>query len=109
MMSVPGQELDLSMPEGREVKGRLGYLWVQAGAQEERSPPTEKRFPEFEIPLEGDSYTCHKLWIEICEMRQIFEGDLIKFYEIFAKIILELQNLYYTLGIYAEGYIVFVF
>ena len=63
-------------------------------AQEERSPPTEKRFPEFEIPLEGDSHTCHKLWIEICEMRQIFKVDLIKFCEIFAKITLELQSLY---------------
>ena len=31
MLEFAGQELDLSMPEGREVKGRLGYLWVQAG------------------------------------------------------------------------------
>ena len=30
-------------------------------------------------------HTCHKLWIEICEMSQIFKGDLIKFCEIFIK------------------------
>ena len=28
------------------------------------------------------SVKCHKLWIEICEIRQIFKGDLIKFCEI---------------------------
>ena len=43
-------------------------------------------------------HTCHKLWTEICEIRQIFKRDLIKFCEIFIKITLELpknsQNLY---------------
>ena len=34
----------------------------------------------------------HKLWTEICEIRQIFKGDLIKFYEIFTKITLELPQ-----------------
>ena len=37
-------------------------------------------------------HTCHKLWIEICEMRQIFKGDLIKLCEIFTKITLELPQ-----------------
>ena len=35
-------------------------------------------------------HTCHKLWTEICEIRQIFKGDLIKFCEI--KIILKLYQ-----------------
>ena len=30
-------------------------------------------------------HTCHKLWTEICEIRQIFKGDLIKFCEILTK------------------------
>ena len=41
-------------------------------------------------------HTCHKLWTEICEMRQIFKGDLIKFCEIFTgimKILWDLKNL----------------
>ena len=37
-------------------------------------------------------HTCHKLWTEICEIRQAFKGDLIKFCEIFAKITLELPQ-----------------
>ena len=38
-------------------------------------------------------HTCHELWTEICEIRQIFMGDFIKFCEIFTKITLELcQN-----------------
>ena len=37
--------------------------------------------------------TCHKLWTEICDIRQIFKGELIKFCEIFPKITLKLfQN-----------------
>ena len=35
---------------------------------------------------------CHKLWTEICEIRQIFKGDLIKFCEIFTKITLKLPK-----------------
>ena len=38
------------------------------------------------------AHTCHKLWTEICEMRQIFMGDLIKLCEIFTKITLELPQ-----------------
>ena len=34
-------------------------------------------------------HTCHKLWTEICEIRQLFKGDLIKFCEIFIKTTLE--------------------
>ena len=34
----------------------------------------------------------YKLRTEICEMRQIFKGDLIKFCEIFTKIALELPQ-----------------
>ena len=34
-------------------------------------------------------HTCHKLWAEICEIRQIFKWDLIKFCEIFTKITLK--------------------
>ena len=30
-------------------------------------------------------HTCHKLWTEICEIRQIFKGDSIKFCETFDK------------------------
>ena len=37
-------------------------------------------------------HICHKLWTEICEIRQIFKGDLIKFCEIFTKITLELPQ-----------------
>ena len=37
-------------------------------------------------------HTCHKLWTEICEIGQIFKGDLIKFCEIFTKISLELPQ-----------------
>ena len=37
-------------------------------------------------------HACHKLWTEICEIRQIFKGDLIKFCEIFTKITLELPK-----------------
>ena len=33
-------------------------------------------------------HACHKLWTEICEIRHIFKGDLIKFCEIFIKITL---------------------
>ena len=37
-------------------------------------------------------HTCNKLWTEICEIRQIFKGDLIKFCENFTKITLELSQ-----------------
>ena len=30
-------------------------------------------------------HTCHKLWTEICEIRQTFKGDLIKFCELFKQ------------------------
>ena len=45
-------------------------------------PPKKKRL----------YHTYHKLWTEICEIRQIFKGDLIKFCEIFTKIALELPK-----------------
>ena len=35
-------------------------------------------------------HACHKLWTEICEIRQNFKWDLIKFCEIFTKITLKL-------------------
>ena len=37
-------------------------------------------------------HTCHKLWTEICEIRQIFKWDLIKFCEIFTKVTLKLPQ-----------------
>ena len=37
-------------------------------------------------------HTYHKLWTEICEIRQNFKWDLIKFCEIFIKITLELSK-----------------
>ena len=37
-------------------------------------------------------HTWHKLLTEICEIRQFFKGDLIKFCEIFTKITLELPQ-----------------
>ena len=37
-------------------------------------------------------HTCHKLWTEICEIRQIFKGDWIKFCERFTKISFKLPN-----------------
>ena len=37
-------------------------------------------------------HTHHKLWTEVCEIGQIFKGDLIKFCESFTKIILELPE-----------------
>ena len=40
----------------------------------------------------GFWHTCHKLWTKICEIRQIFKGDLIKFCEIFTKVTLELPQ-----------------
>ena len=40
--------------------------------------------------LKHTSY--HKLWTDICEIRQISKGDLIKFCEIFTKITLELPQ-----------------
>ena len=43
--------------------------------------------------FEGPKHTYHKLWTEICEIRQIFKGDLIKFCEIFTKITLELPKI----------------
>ena len=33
----------------------------------------------------SDAHTCHMLWTEISEIRQIFQGDLIKLFEIFTK------------------------
>ena len=39
-----------------------------------------------------DNHTCQKLQTEICEIRQMFKGDLIKFCEIFTKITLELPQ-----------------
>ena len=36
------------------------------------------------------THTYHKLWTKICEIRQNFQGDLIKFCEIFLNITLEL-------------------
>ena len=39
------------------------------------------------------NHTCHKLWIKICEIRQTFKGDLIKFCEIFLNITFELPNI----------------
>ena len=34
-------------------------------------------------------HTCHKLWTEIYEIRQISKGDMIEFCEIFTKITLK--------------------
>ena len=36
--------------------------------------------------------TCHKVWAEVCEIRQILKGDLIKFCETFTKINLKLPQ-----------------
>ena len=36
--------------------------------------------------------TCHKLWTEICEIRQLFKAGLIKFSGIFTKLTLELPQ-----------------
>ena len=44
------------------------------------------------LKFEIISHTCHKLWTEICEIRQIFRWDLIKFCEIFTKITLMLPQ-----------------
>ena len=38
------------------------------------------------INTDAQTIPCHKLWTEICEINQIFKGDLIKFCEIFTKI-----------------------
>ena len=38
------------------------------------------------------SPTCHNLLTEICEIRQIFKGDLIKFCEVFTKVTLKLPQ-----------------
>ena len=37
-------------------------------------------------------HTCHKLWAEICEIRQNFKWDLIKFCETFTKIAIMLPK-----------------
>ena len=37
-------------------------------------------------------HICHKLWTEICEIRPIFKGDLVKFCEIFINNTLELHQ-----------------
>ena len=58
------------MPFGQALPGNLLSLYFDAQPQ----------------------HTCHKLWTEICEIRQIFKGDLIKFCEIFTKITLELPQ-----------------
>ena len=34
-------------------------------------------------------HTCHTLWTEICEIRQMFKGDFIKFCEIVTKVTLK--------------------
>ena len=39
---------------------------------------------------ESTMHTCHKLLTEICEILQIFKGDLMKFCEIFMKITFKL-------------------
>ena len=44
------------------------------------------------IKLYNKSHTCHKLWTEICEIKQMFKRDFIKFCEIFTKITLELPK-----------------
>ena len=49
------------------------------------------------------SHTCHKLCTEICEIRQIFKGDVIKFCEIFIKIILELPKIVKSLYLNARN------
>ena len=38
------------------------------------------------------THTCHKLWTEICEVWQIFKGDLIKFCEILTKLFKAVQK-----------------
>ena len=38
------------------------------------------------------AHTCHKLWTEICEVRQNFKWDLIKFCETFTKIAFKLTK-----------------
>ena len=43
-------------------------------------------------PPPPPAHTCHKLWTEICEIRQNFKWDLIKFCEIFIKITLKLPQ-----------------
>ena len=39
-----------------------------------------------------NTHTCHKLWTKMCEIRQNFKRDLIKFCEIFTKITLKLPQ-----------------
>ena len=50
-------------------------------------------FRDINVYMHNNNHTCHKLWAEICEIRQNFKGDLIKFCEILTIITLELvQN-----------------
>ena len=42
------------------------------------------------VKTQTSLHTSHKLWNEICQIRQIQMGDLIKFCEIFTKITLKL-------------------
>ena len=43
------------------------------------------------VPVLGvsDVHTCHRLWNEICDIKQIVKLDLIKFCESFTKVTLK--------------------
>ena len=61
-----------------ETTGLMGYILTNELSVEES------------FNQKSPQHTCLKLWTEICEIRQIFKGDLIKFCESFIKITLEL-------------------
>ena len=42
--------------------------------------------------MEFKNHTCHKLWTEICEIRQNFKWDLIKFCETWTKLAFKLPK-----------------
>ena len=48
-------------------------------------------------------HTCHKLWTEICEIRQIFKWDFMKFCESFTKITLKLPKVVKSLYLYVRS------
>ena len=73
------------------MKSFRDYLWLSNSCSYDVIGRADRfEFQNFCSP--DMNHTCHKMCTEICEIRHIFKGDLIKFCEIFTKISLELPQ-----------------
>ena len=64
--------------------------FIQQNIQNVLCHPGNTEYPSSLIRIFAvHMHTCHIFLTEICEMRQFFKGDLVKFSEIFTKITLE--------------------